>query len=474
MTNTPASTTKPGPSLDGTALSTLDLLIAGMSYMAPGFSLFFTTALIAGAAGIHMPLAYFFAGLGVLCTGATLAEFSRIAPSAGSLQVFLRRGFGTSPSIAGGVILLIGYLCLQSAVAALFGGWTAQLLSNYFGISVPWPILTILGVAACTWLMVRGVGLSIKTTWILFLIEFVLVLLIALAVIFAGGADGLPAEPFDPKSFAALPAAAIGMALVFATFSFVGFEGAISFAEETPNPKKAMPIAVIGGVAIIALLYVFATYAVVVGFGVGKMDAVAKDSEPLATLAGMYASPLRPLLEIAVWTSIVANLMAAGNANARILFNMAREKMLPSSLAKIHDTYRTPYRALIAFMGLTLVPGLLGAWGGWDYLTSFGNIAGLGALLALLIYMVATIALPAFILQHRRHELRPFLHIGLPIVGAAIWLIPLWGALQPGQAFPFNLYPWITLLLIAAAGIFAWRNRCNGVEADPSPSPTQR
>jgi amino acid transporter len=474
MTNTQASTTKPGSSLDNGALSTLDLLIAGMSYMAPGFSLFFTTALIAGAAGIHMPLAYFFAGLGVLCTGAALAEFSRIAPSAGSLQVFLRRGFGTSASIAGGLILLIGYLCLQSAVAALFGGWTAQLLSNYLGISLPWPLLTVLGVAACTLLMVRGVGLSIKATWILFLIEFFLVLLIALAVIFAGGADGLPVEPFDLSSFAALPAAAIGMALVFATFSFVGFEGAISFAEETPSPKRAMPIAVIGGVAIIALLYVSATYAVVAGFGVNKIDQVAKDSEPLATLARMYASPLKPLLEIAVWTSIVANLMAAGNANARILFNMAREKMLPSAFDKVHDTYRTPYLALIAFMGLTIMPGLLGALSGWDYLTSFGNIAGLGALLALLIYMAATVALPAFILRHRRHQLRMFLHILLPILGAAIWLIPLWGALQPGQAFPFNLYPWITLLLIAAAGTFAWWNRGNTVAPDTSPAPTRR
>jgi|GEM_PF-4623306 len=173
--------------LDAKALSTLDLLIAGMSYMAPGFSLFFTTALIAGVAGISIPIVYFFAGLGVLCTGAALAEFSKIAPSAGSLQVFLKRGFGNTASTAGGIVLLIGYLCLQSAVAALFGGWTAQLLNTYLGLAIPWTLLTILGVAICTAFMVRGVGLSIKTTWILFLIEFVLVLLIALAVVIAGG-----------------------------------------------------------------------------------------------------------------------------------------------------------------------------------------------------------------------------------------------------------------------------------------------
>lgn len=459
MTQTTAPTSDTSGGLNKGALSTLDLLIAGMSYMAPGFSLFFTTAVIAGAAGIYIPMAYLFAGLGVLCTGAALAEFSRLAPSAGSLQVFLGRGFGPTASVTGGLVLLVGYLCLQSAVAALFGGWTAQLLSHYLGISIPWPILTVLGVIGCTLLMIRGVGLSIKATWILFLVEFILVLLIALAVIFTGGKAGLPAEPMSVSGFFSLPATAIGMALVFAVFSFVGFEGAISFAEETPDPKKAMPVAVIGGVSIIAVLYVLAMYAVVAGFGVDQMEAVAKDSEPLATLAGLYASPLKPLLEFAVWTSIVANLMAAGNANARILFNMAREKMLPSSFGDIHPTYKTPARALILFMAITAVPSVLASLVGWDYLMSFGNFAGLGALLALLVYMTATLALPVYILRNKTHTLRPLLHIALPIIGAAIWLIPLWAALQPGQAFPFNLYPWIAVVLIVIAWVFALQNR---------------
>lgn len=444
-----------GGGLDKGALSTLDLLIAGMSYMAPGFSLFFTTAVIAGAAGIYIPMAYFFAGIGVLCTGAALAEFSRIAPSAGSLQVFLGRGFGPAASVAGGLVLLVGYICLQAAVAALFGGWTAQMLNHYVGIAIPWPILTVIGIAVCTFLMIRGVGLSIKATWILFLIEFVLVLLIALAVIVVGGKSGLPAAPLSLTGFFGMEGAAIGMALVFATFSFVGFEGAISFAEETPNPKKAMPVAVVGGVSIIALLYVFAMYAVVAGFGVDQMAAVAKDSEPVATLAGLYASPLKPLLEFAVWTSIVANMMAAGNANARILFNMARENMLPRSFGEVHSTYRTPARALILFMAITAVPGVLASFAGWDYLMSFGNIAGLGALLALLVYMAATLALPVFIMRQNEHAARPFLHFVVPFAGAAIWLIPLWGALQPGQSFPFNLYPWIAVLLIIVAWGFA-------------------
>lgn len=448
------------------ALSTLDLLIAGMSYMAPGFSLFFTTAVIAGQVGIYIPLTYLLAGAGVLCTGAALAEFSRLAPSAGSLQTFIARGFGRVPSVTGGLVLMAGYWCLQSAVAALWGGWSSHLLSN-IGVTIPWQILTVLGVALATWLMVRGVQVSIRATWILFLVEFVIVLAIGIAVLLAGGADGLSAEPLNP-SLSGLSLEGLALGMVFATFSFVGFEGSVSFAEETPNPRKALPIAVIGGVAVIVALYVFVAYAAVIGFGTDGAGRLADDSEPIATLARLYAGPLRPLLEIAVLTSIAANLMAAGNSNARILFNLGRERAVHPALGRVHPEHQTPHVAIVAFMAATVVPGLIASiW--WDYLTAFGNIAGLGALLALLIYMIATVSLIAYV---RRSDgaFRTIPHLAVPLLGAAIWLVPLWGSIKPGQAYPYNLYPYITLGLIVAFTAYALARRGRtmppGVSAD--------
>lgn len=449
-------TPAPAPSnLNRSALSTLDLLIAGMSYMAPGFSLFFTTAVIASFAGIHIPMMYLFAGLGVLCTGAALSEFSKFAPSAGSLQTFIARGFGHRASIAGGLVLVIGYLCLQAGVAVLFGGWTSQLLASWFGINVSWTILTVVGVALCTVMMIRGLALSIKATWALFLVEFILVLLIGLAVVVQGGAEGNSAQPFSLASLGNLDMSAIAFGMVFATFSFVGFEGAISFAEETPEPKRALPIAVMGGIVAMVALYIFATYAAAVGVGPARIGELAKDPEPIATLAHSYAGVLEPFLRFAVWTSIVANLMAAGNANARILFNLGREGALPAFIGKIHPTFKTPFVAVGLFMALTLAPGMLAA-PHWDYLVAFGNIAGFGAMLALLIYMLSTAALPIYLWrQGVKLSERPIAHVLVPVIGTAIWLVPLWGALQPGQPFPFNIYPVLAAGLIALAALYA-------------------
>ena len=441
--------------LNSGALSVLDLLIAGMSYMAPGFSLFFTTAVIASFAGIHIPMMYLFAGIGVLCTGAALSEFSKLAPSAGSLQTFVARGFGRRPSIAAGLVLLVGYICLQAGVAVLFGGWTSELLHAWFGIEIAWPILTIIGVAICTAMMIKGLALSIKATWALFLVEFILVLLIALAVVFQGGAEGMTAQPFSIASLGNLEMSAIAFGMVFATFSFVGFEGAISFAEETPEPKRALPVAVMGGIVAMVGLYIFATYAAAIGFGATNIDALAKDPEPIATMAHSYAGILEPFLRFAVWTSIVANLMAAGNANARILFNLGREGALPAFTAKIHPSFKTPHVAVILFMALTLAPGLIAA-PSWEYLVAFGNIAGFGAMLALLVYMLSTAALPFYLRrQGIRLGERPFAHVVIPVIGTAIWLVPLWGTLQPGQPFPFNLYPAMAGGLIVLAIVYA-------------------
>ena len=440
--------------LERGALSPLDLLIAGMSYMAPGFSLFFTTAIIASLAGIYIPLTYLFAGIGVLCTGAALSEFSRLAPSAGSLQTFVGRGFGTNASIIAGVVLLVGYLCLQAGVAVLFGGWAAAVLAEFTGIVIPWQPITILGVLLFTVLMVRGVQLSIRATWVLFLTEFIIVLLVALGTLVVGGDSGLSAAPVNFLALDGGSLGAIALGMVFATFSFVGFEGAISFAEETPDPRRALPIAVIGGIVAMVALYVLATYATVIGFGVANIEAVASDPEPIRTLAARFTGPLVPFLQIAILTSLGANLMAAGNANARILFNLGRMRAVPAALGTVHTAFKTPYVAIIAFMLATLVPGLVASLA-WDYLTAFGYIAGFGALLALVVYMVSTVALP-FHVRRDGLPMRIIAHVIVPTIGLAVWLIPLWGALQPGQSFPFDLYPALAVVVILAATMYAF------------------
>lgn len=204
-------------------------------------------------------------------------------------------------------------------------------------------------------------------------------------------------------------------------------------------------------------LYVIGTYAAVIGFGLGDLGALTADPEPVATLAARFAGPVEPILEFAVFTSVLANMMAAGNANTRILFNMGREGSVFGRLGSVHPRFRTPAFALVVFMTSTAVVCLLGAIA-WDYQTSFGNVAGLGSLIAILIYMASTTAVP-FYIKSKGLALKPWRHIVLPVVGAGVWLVPLWGSLKPGQTFPANLYPYLAAGVFILAGMYAWSRK---------------
>ena len=142
---------------------------------------------------------------------------------------------------------------------------------------------------------------------------------------------------------------------MFAVFSYVGWEGSLSLAEEARDPRHAMPIAPIFNILVLGALYVFATYAVVIGFGVTNMDALKGDAAPFDTLAQQYTPALRAFVDIAGAASIAASALAATNNMAGVLFNMGREGMLPRVLGKVHPRFKTPYVALSFYVAFSVV-----------------------------------------------------------------------------------------------------------------------
>jgi amino acid transporter len=84
----------------------------------------------------------------------------------------------------------------------------------------------------------------------------------------------------------------------------------------------------------------------------------------------------------------------------------------------------------------------------------FGFAGTLGTIPIILSYMLTNIALPVYVIRHRRDELDVFRHVLLPIAGTLIMLLPLWGLIQPGQAWPFNVFPWITLGVLAISIVY--------------------
>ena len=106
---------------------------------------------------------------------------------------------------------------------------------------------------------------------------------------------------------------------------------------------------------------------------------------------------------------------------------------------------------LIIAVVLILGFGLLGGVAPLDY---FGFAGTLGTIPIILTYMLTNLALPVYVIRYHRSDLDILRHILLPIAGTLVMLFPLWGLIQPGQPWPFNVFPWIALGVLALSAIY--------------------
>ena len=84
----------------------------------------------------------------------------------------------------------------------------------------------------------------------------------------------------------------------------------------------------------------------------------------------------------------------------------------------------------------------------------FGFAGTLGTIPIILTYMLTNLALPVYVIRHQRSELDIIRHMMLPIAGTVVMLFPLWGLIQPGQSWPFNVFPWIALGALVLSVIY--------------------
>ena len=406
-------------------------------------SFFFGFAVIVQGAGLAAPLTILTAMVVILFLTNTIAEFSRFTPSTGSFVTFTGKAFGPSVGVAVSVFLTFGYIVAASTVVSIAGSWVAETLRLFLGVSIHWAILTMVISAAIGWLVMRGVALSTLWSGIFFYFEVGLLILGSILMIVAHP-KFLTLAPFK---FSGLSGglAGLGAGFPLAIYLFIGWENSASLAEETENPRRDIPRALVTCTLAMGIFYTFLAYATAVGF---KMDAHALGASPLPFIDGLKASAPRLLVVayIAGITSIFGSLIGGLNSQARILFNSGREGLLPEFLGKIHPQHQTPHSALWVFLGiavsLILGFGLLGGVAPMDY---FGFAGTLGTIPIILTYMLTNLALPIYVIRHHRSMLSIVRHIALPIAGTLIMLFPLWGLIQPGQPWPFNVFPWIAL-----------------------------
>jgi amino acid transporter len=434
------------------ALSLGQIVASTLASIAPAMSFFFGFAVIVQGAGIAAPLTILTAMIGILFLTNTIAQFSRFTPSAGSFVTFTGKAFGPSVCAAVSVFITFGYIVAASTVVSISGVWIAEMLKTFVGSSINWAILTVLISLGTGWLVMRGVGLSTLWSGIFFYFEAGLLVLGGLIMIITHHTF-LTLAPFK---FSNLTGGFVGLGtgFPFAVYLFLGWENSASLAEETEDPRRNISLALITGTLAIGIFYIFLAYATAVGF---NMDVHALGASRLPFVDGLKsaAPALLILAYIAGVTSILGSLIGLVNSQARILFNSGREGLMPEFLGKIHPQHQTPHSAMWVFLliAVALILGF-GLLGGVAPLNYFGFAGTLGTIPIILTYMLTNLALPVYVVRYHRSELDIVRHILMPIAGTLVMLFPLWGLVQPGQAWPFNIFPWISLGVLVLSIIY--------------------
>jgi amino acid transporter len=447
----PGSLDQPVPNqqLERNSLGLAEVVMAGLVQIAPAFSVAFTAALIAGLAGASVPLVFLLAMVGVAATGNSLAQFSRIWPSSGSFITFISRAIDPRVGIAIAITALLGYVIAFAGIYVFVGSFIATEVFKSDASGLP-QILTILYGVLVIVPVIVGVKVGLRAAMVLYAFEVIILIAFTVAILVQGGADGLSTEPFGFGG--SLKGIALGLSL--AMLGFLGFEAPVPLAEESKNPRRNVPLAVMISIFFTGALFVAASYAALSAFPTAK--AFATDEAPFITAADEFIGPLAGLFTALLLASVTASFLAANTETSRVIFSGAREGLWHRWVGTVHPRYKTPWAAVIVFVVPSVAVGVIST-AFTDIGTASGFLASFGALGVILMYLSTNVALMAFwVKERRRGTRRPvFSWLVVPAVGVAVMAIPYWASFQPGQPSPYSALPWLFPLLAAVGIVYA-------------------
>jgi amino acid transporter len=417
------------------------VLMQSVTSIAPAIAGMFTVPFIVLNAGKAAPLAYLGAFVIALFLGFVLAQFSRHMSSSGSYYTFVSRSLGGRAGFLVAWVYLLFYPVVVAQVGSFMGDTLQKTLKAEWNVNLPWWVFMIFLIALCLYTGYRGVELSVRLILILGLIETVIVLALGLTGFFRPGADGVSASVFDPGSAPNFHGLALGV--IFAIFAITGWDAAAPLAEETENPRRTIPRAVLGSILILGVFLVIVSWGQISGFD--SADQLSGSEElPAFVLGKAHWGGAWWLILFALFNSAVAVAIACTNAATRFMFGMARAGALPRYLTRVHPRYQTPVGALFVQTAINvalglLLPVIIGV-------ANVYNLTGTWFTLALApVYVAANVGLFVYYRREHADEFSWLKHALIPLVGTAGLVLVVFYSVHPLPAWPIKLAPFIVL-----------------------------
>jgi len=305
-----------------------------------GAGIFALVGEITGVSGRNAPLAFMVAGSIAAITALCYTRLIALYPRAGGEAVYANKGLGHLAGRAAGLGVVVTGTISSAVVALAFAGYVRSL------IELPESLVVLAVVVALGLVAIRGIRESVILAAVVTIVE-VGTLVVVLAYGFPLLVDlRAVAETFTPMD----DGTGLGPILagaVIAFFAFVGFEDIANMAEETIDPKKTAPRAMIITLAVTMILYVLlATVAVLIPESSGLSESDAPMSTLFEAVSGHDGRVVSVIAVIAMINGILVQIVMA----SRVLFGMAREDLMPAFLASVDANRQTPVRATVVIV----------------------------------------------------------------------------------------------------------------------------
>jgi len=396
-------------------------------------------------AGPAIVLSMVLAGVASALAGLCYAEFASSVPIAGSAYTY---GYATLGEFLAWIIgwdLILEYALGAATVAVGWSGYMVSFLHD-FGIQFPAALSAAPGTAvtltdgsvvmavfnlpavlitiAVTMLLIVGIQESANVNSVIVIIKVAVVLLVIVAgAAFVNKANWVPFIPTNTGEFGYFGWSGIARGAGVIFFAYIGFDAVSTAAQEAKNPKRDMPIGILGSLVICTVLYI-AVSLVMVGLvpytqlGVAAPMAVAIDAAKVQAQGTGWAwlinmLPFMVKLGAIAGLSSVMVVMMLGQP--RIFYSMAKDGLLPPWAKAIHPRFRTPHITTI----VTGVAVALAA--GFTKISILGELVSVGTLLAFVIVSLGII----FLRKNRPDVKAPFRTPLVPLVPILSALVSL-------------------------------------------------
>lgn len=425
-----------------------DLVVYGLLFIAPMAPVGVYGTLDAKSHGA-VALVYVFATVAMAFTAFSYAQMIRVAPQAGSVFAYARKGLGEGPGFIAGWMAMLDYLLIP-AVAYLFAGIAMEALVP----SVDRWIWTALAVVITTLLNLWGVRAAARVGFFVLAMEIVVLVVFVVSAIVVLARDGATRgwlSPLTGDLTFSLTAVLSGVSV--AVLSYLGFDAIASFAEEVTGGSRKVARAVLFCLALAGVLFVAQTYLVAL---LEPLSSAELAADPVKQGSAFYDAVdasvgtwLHDLVAVSKAIGAAFAALAGQAAAGRLLFAMGRERRLPRLLSRTDGG--TPRVALLFAAVVTLIAAVWAARNdnGLDHLVSVVDIGALTAFILLHASVVGWYAV-------RRVEGPPRIlpHVVMPVVGAGVLVAVIVEAAESAQVVGAI---WLAAGLVVLA--VQWRRR---------------